>query len=128
MQIASPARRRRLQFSLRSLLILTTLCATACGWLTHRIEQKRKERETVAAIREAWRRHLVLVFRGQNLSQDDQLRFASYFGELGDRRQAPEVLRSRAEGIRQDNEKKFYSFRTSRSTARRLAPLMSPPK
>jgi taurine dioxygenase len=61
--------------------------------------------ETVAAIKEAWRRHLVLVFRDQKISQDDQLRFASYFGTLGDRKQAPEPLRSRAEGIQQDNKK-----------------------
>ena len=60
---------------------------------------------TVQAIKEAWNRHLVLVFRGQNVSQHDQLRFASYFGELGDRKQAPEPLRARAEGIRQDNQK-----------------------
>src|SRR5262249_54862862 len=60
---------------------------------------------TIAAIKEAWNRHLVLVFRGQTLSQDDQLRFASCFGVLGDRKKAPEQLRSRAEGSRQDNQK-----------------------
>src|ERR1700733_6766215 len=60
---------------------------------------------TVRAIRDAWNRHLVLVFRGQTISQDDQLRFASYFGELGDRKKAPEPLRSRAEGVQQDNQK-----------------------
>ena len=38
-------------------------------------------------------------------SQDDQLRFASYFGELGSRKKAPEPLRGRAEGIQQDHEK-----------------------
>ncbi len=61
--------------------------------------------ETVRAIKEAWDRHLVLVFRGQTLSQDDQLRFASYFGDLGDRKKAPAPLRSRAEGSQQDNQK-----------------------
>ena len=60
---------------------------------------------TIAAIKEAWNSYLVLVFRGQTLSQDDQLRFASYFGELGDRKKAPEHLRTRAEGSRQDNQK-----------------------
>src|SRR6202790_3627998 len=59
----------------------------------------------VAAIKEAWGRHLVLVFRGQTVSQDDQLRFASYFGDLGSRKKAPEPLRNRAEGVQQDNEK-----------------------
>jgi taurine dioxygenase len=59
----------------------------------------------IDAIKEAWAKHLVLVFRGQKLSQEDQLRFASYFGELGDRKKAPEALRSRAEGTQQDNQK-----------------------
>lgn len=59
----------------------------------------------VAAIKHAWDKHLVLVFRDQQISQDDQLRFASYFGELGSRRKAPPKLASRAEGILQDHEK-----------------------
>jgi taurine dioxygenase len=59
----------------------------------------------VAAIKDAWNEHLVLVFRDQDLSQDDQLRFASYFGDLGSRRKAPAKLASRAEGILQDHEK-----------------------
>jgi len=59
----------------------------------------------VAAIKAAWDDNLVLVFRDQELSQDDQLRFASYFGELGSRRKAPDKLASRAEGVLQDHEK-----------------------
>jgi taurine dioxygenase len=59
----------------------------------------------VEAIKDAWGKHLVLVFRGQKVSQDDQLRFASYFGDLGSRKKAPEALRARAEGVQQDNEK-----------------------
>jgi len=50
----------------------------------------------VRAIKQASARHLVLLFRGQTLSQDDQLRFASYFGTLGDRKRAPEAARDRA--------------------------------
>jgi taurine dioxygenase len=60
---------------------------------------------TVRAIRDAWNEHLVLVFRGQTISQDQQLRFASYFGQLGSRKKAPEPLRARAEGSLQDHEK-----------------------
>ncbi len=56
-------------------------------------------------IRDAWAKHLVLVFRNQQLSQQNQLRFASYFGELGSRRKPPETLRSRAEGSQQDHDK-----------------------
>jgi taurine dioxygenase len=61
--------------------------------------------ETVAAIKDAWGKHLVLVFRGQSISEEQQLRFASYFGNLGSRKKAPEPLRTRAEGIYQTNEK-----------------------
>ena len=57
------------------------------------------------AIKQAWDQHLVLVFRGQQVSQDDQLRFASYFGDLGTRKKPPEALRARTEGLLQNNEK-----------------------
>ncbi len=60
---------------------------------------------TVQAIKQAWGKYLVLVFRGQHITQEQQLAFAAYFGELGSRKKAPEGLRSRAEGILQDNEK-----------------------
>jgi hypothetical protein len=43
-------KRRWLQFSLRSLLIFTLICAIACAWLAHRMERKRREREAVEAI------------------------------------------------------------------------------
>jgi len=59
----------------------------------------------VAALKDAWGKHLVLVFRGQSISEEQQLRFASYFGDLGNRKKAPEPLRSRTEGIQQTNEK-----------------------
>jgi taurine dioxygenase len=59
----------------------------------------------VGAIKQAWNDNLVLVFRDQAISQDEQLRFASYFGELGTRRKAPPKLARRAEGILQDHEK-----------------------
>jgi len=78
----------------------------ACGAEIRGIDLTRplSERQ-VNAIKDAWARHLVLVFRGQTVSQDDQLRFAAYFGDLGSRKKAPEALRSRAEGIAQDHEK-----------------------
>ncbi len=80
--------------------------SAACGVEVKGIDLTRPlPAATIAAIKEAWNRHLVLVFRGQTLSQDDQLRFAAYFGELGDRRKAPEQLRGRAEGSLQDNQK-----------------------
>jgi taurine dioxygenase len=39
---------------------------------------------TIAAIRKAWLDSIVLVFRGQELTQDDQLRITSWFGEVGE--------------------------------------------
>src|SRR5258708_11737680 len=80
--------------------------SAACGAEVKGIDLTRPlPAATIAAIKEAWNTHLVLVFRGQTLVQDDQLRFASYFGELGDRKKAPEELRGRAEGSQQDNQK-----------------------
>jgi taurine dioxygenase len=86
--------------------ITVTPLSDACGAQISGIDlTKDLSKETVAAIKEAWGRHLVLLFRGQSITQEQQLRFASYFGELGDRKVAPEPLRNRAEGIYQDNKK-----------------------
>ena len=41
--------------------------------------------ETIREIKDAWHKHTVLVFRGQNLSEDDQRRFASCFGPVAKR-------------------------------------------
>jgi taurine dioxygenase len=86
--------------------IQVTPLSSACGAEISGVDlTKPLPDEIVRAIKDAWGKHLVLVFRGQKISQDDQLRFASYFGELGDRKKAPEQLRSRAEGIQQDHQK-----------------------
>ena len=87
--------------------ITVTPLSAACGAEINGIDLTRPlAAETVAAIKDAWGKHLVLLFRGQELSQDDdQLRFASYFGTLGDRRKAPEALRGRTEGTEQTNSK-----------------------
>jgi len=80
--------------------------SSACGAEIRGVDlTKPLSRETVEAIRAAWNKHLVLVFRGQTISQEQQLTFASYFGDLGSRKKAPEPLRSRAEGVQQDHEK-----------------------
>jgi len=39
--------------------------------------------ETVAAIREVWLKHIVVLFRDQNLGKNDQVRFTNQFGEMG---------------------------------------------
>ena len=39
--------------------------------------------ETVAAIRNAWLEHAVVLFRDQDLGKDDQVRFTTQFGNIG---------------------------------------------
>lgn len=41
--------------------------------------------ETVETIRQAWHDHAVLLFRDQDISGEDQLRFASHFGTVAER-------------------------------------------
>ena len=48
--------------------------------------------ETVAQIIDAWHEHLVLLFRDQELSEDDQIRFARHFGALQKRTRPPEAI------------------------------------
>jgi taurine dioxygenase len=45
--------------------------------------RERPDEETVHAVYQAWLDHLVLVFPGQTLSQEDLLRATTYFGEPG---------------------------------------------
>jgi taurine dioxygenase len=48
--------------------------------------------ETVAAIIDAWHEHLVILFRDQELTEDDQIRFARHFGALQKRTRPPEAI------------------------------------
>jgi taurine dioxygenase len=45
--------------------------------------RERPDEETLQVIYQAWLDHLVIVFRGQELSQEDQVRVTGYFGEIG---------------------------------------------
>ncbi len=47
--------------------------------------------DTFSRIADAWREHLVLVFRGQRLSTEEQIAFASHFGALQEVRTTPGV-------------------------------------
>src|SRR5262245_8926639 len=66
---------------------------------------KELPKPVVDRIRQAWLDHLVIVFRDQNIDQEQQLRFAAHFGELGVRRQAPTPLASRTDGIYQNDRR-----------------------
>lgn len=41
--------------------------------------------DTVRAVHQAWMEYQVLVFPGQELSEEDQVRFTEHFGEIGGR-------------------------------------------
>jgi taurine dioxygenase len=45
--------------------------------------------ETVKAIEDAFHEHVVVVFRGQDINEDDQRRFANHLGGLGERKRSP---------------------------------------
>ena len=82
-----------------------TPLSSACGAEISGVDLSRPlPTETVRAIRDAWNTYIVLVFRGQTVSQDDQLRFASYFGELGERKRAKTQLAKKIEGTQQTNK------------------------
>lgn len=53
--------------------------------------------EIVAILYRAWLKHIVLVFRDQNLEQEDHLRVTSFFGENGHIRRPPKY---RPDGFR----------------------------
>lgn len=46
--------------------------------------------ETVAAVNDAWHEHIVLLFRDQDLTEEEQVAFASQFGAMGERARPPE--------------------------------------
>ena len=54
--------------------------------------RERPDDNTIRAIYEAWLDHLVIVFPGQDLSQEDFLRVTSYFGELGELGRPPKFF------------------------------------
>jgi taurine dioxygenase len=47
--------------------------------------------ETVTAIVDAWHQHLIILFRNQSLSEDEQIQFARHFGVLQQRNRPPEA-------------------------------------
>ena len=62
----------------------------ACGAEIKGVDLRQAlDSDTVAAIEQAFHDHIVVVFRGQDLSEEDQTRFANHFGGLGERKQSP---------------------------------------
>jgi taurine dioxygenase len=54
--------------------------------------REKPDEQTIRAIYRAWLDHLVLVFPGQKLSQEDLLRVTGYFGELGELSRPPKYF------------------------------------
>ena len=64
-------------------------------------------------LREAWHRHALLLFRGQELTQEDQLRAVTLFGDVSDQGEAPGgvcyVTNLAQRGVAQSGEMNVYS-------------------
>lgn len=73
------------------------------------------DQATVDAIEAAWLQHIVLIFRGQELSEQDQRRFAAGFGTVGERARP---LERRAEGA--DYDGAFMLITNARDEAGKL--------
>ena len=54
--------------------------------------REKPDGDTVRAIYQAWLDHLVIVFPGQKLSQEDLIRATSFFGELGELSRPPKYF------------------------------------
>ncbi|MGE0744236.1 MAG: TauD/TfdA dioxygenase family protein [Rhodospirillales bacterium] len=65
--------------------ITVTPLSPACGAEIGGVDLRRPlAPDDVAAIRQAWLDHLVIVFRKQELEEEDQIRFAAALGKVGD--------------------------------------------
>lgn len=86
--------------------IEVTPLSSACGAEISGVDLREElDEATVSAIKTAWNENLVIVFRGQSITQEQQLRFAARFGRLGERRQAPKAIASRTEGVLQTDNR-----------------------
>jgi taurine dioxygenase len=80
--------------------------ASGCGAEIVGVDLSRElSKPVIDTIKRAWLDHLVIVIRDQTITQEQQLRFAARFGELGQRKKAPAALASRTEGVRQTDDR-----------------------
>ena len=59
--------------------------------------------QVIDELRRLWNEYIVLVWRDQDFTEEEQLAFATRFGELGVRKQPPDELKERSEGVLQNN-------------------------
>jgi len=70
--------------------ITVTKLSPACGAEISGVDLRAPlDPATVREITDAFHEHVVLVIRGQDITGDDQRRFAGYFGKLGERKRSP---------------------------------------
>jgi len=70
--------------------ITVTPLSPACGAEISGVDLRAPlDPTTVREIEDAFHEHVVVVIRGQDITGDDQRRFAGYFGKLGERRRSP---------------------------------------
>lgn len=60
-------------------------------------------KQTIDELRRVWNEYIVLVWRDQDFTQEEQLAFGARFGELGRRKTPPEELKERSDGVLQND-------------------------
>lgn len=70
--------------------ITVTPMSAACGAEISGIDLREPiDAAAVKEIEDAFHEHVVVVFRGQDITEDEQMAFANAFGGLGDRKRSP---------------------------------------
>lgn len=70
--------------------ITVTPVSSSVGALVEGLDLRQPlDDHAVEAVLNAFHQHIALVFRGQDLTEEQQIRFACHFGELGKRSRAP---------------------------------------
>ena len=54
--------------------------------------REKPDDDVIRAVYQAWLDHLVIIFPGQKLSQEDLIRATGYFGELGELSRPPKYF------------------------------------
>jgi len=85
--------------AVKSSLVVKSLSPALGAEITGLDLRQELDAETMADIVDAWHQHLVLLFRDQSLSEDDQIRFAQHFGTL-QKRTRPASARNEGERIK----------------------------
>ncbi len=108
--------------------VLITRFAAPLGARVDNLDVRFVEESTVAALNAAFLEHHVLVFPGQTLEPDEQMRFASRFGHLvrhpyAGMKSWPEVIELRNQGKRRDLNQHWHTDMSYETTPPKLTML-----